>query len=86
MARCAHNVRVTASAVQRAVEEVFIPVFHTSAPAYLSDASEWIRSCRMTDVTTDEIVLDVSDEALFKVLDVRAAEEEGETLSGYGSR
>ena len=34
----------------------------------------------MTDVTTDEIVLDVSDEALFKVLDVRAAEEEGDAL------
>lgn len=34
----------------------------------------------MTDVTTDEIVLDVSDEALFKVLDVRAAEEDGDSL------
>jgi len=34
----------------------------------------------MTDVTTDEIVLDISDEALFKVLDVRAAEEEGDAL------
>jgi len=34
----------------------------------------------MSEVTTDEIVLDVSDEALFKVLDVRAAEEDGETL------
>lgn len=37
----------------------------------------------MTDVTTttEEIVLDVSDEALFKVLDVRAAEEEGDALA-----
>jgi Fe/S biogenesis protein NfuA len=34
----------------------------------------------MTDVTTDEIVLDISDEALFKVLDVRAAEEDGDAL------
>ena len=34
----------------------------------------------MTDVTTEEIVLDDSDEALFKVLDVRAAEEEGDAL------
>jgi len=33
------------------------------------------------DVVTDEIVLDVSDEALFKVLDVRAAEEEGAALA-----
>lgn len=36
----------------------------------------------MTDVTaTEEIVLDISDEALFKVLDVRAAEEEGDALA-----
>lgn len=35
----------------------------------------------MTDVTTEEIVLDISDEALFKVLDVRAAEEEGDSLA-----
>ncbi len=36
----------------------------------------------MTDVTTTkEIVLDISDEALFKVLDVRAAEEEGDALA-----
>ena len=34
----------------------------------------------MTDVTTQEIVLDVSDEALFKVLDVRAAEDDGDSL------
>ena len=34
----------------------------------------------MTDVTTDEILLDISDEALFKVLDTRAAEEEGDAL------
>ena len=34
----------------------------------------------MTDVTTQEIVLDVSDEALFKVLDVRAAEDDGDAL------
>jgi Fe/S biogenesis protein NfuA len=35
----------------------------------------------MTDVvSTDEIVLDVSEEALFKVLDVRAAEEDGDSL------
>lgn len=34
----------------------------------------------MTDVTTEEIVLDVSEEALFKVLDVRAAEEDGDAL------
>lgn len=34
----------------------------------------------MTDVKTDEIVLDISDEALFKVLDVRAAEDDGESL------
>lgn len=34
----------------------------------------------MTDVTTEEIVLDVSEEALFKVLDVRAAEEDGDSL------
>ncbi|MEM7094036.1 MAG: NifU family protein [Actinomycetota bacterium] len=34
----------------------------------------------MTDVSTAEIVLDVSEEALFKVLDVRAAEEEGDAL------
>lgn len=34
----------------------------------------------MTDVKTAEIVLDISDEALFKVLDVRAAEEDGDTL------
>ena len=35
----------------------------------------------MSDVKTDEIVLDISDEALFKVLDVRAAEEEGAALA-----
>jgi len=35
----------------------------------------------MTDVTTEEIVLDISDEALFKVLDVRAAEDEGDALA-----
>jgi len=35
----------------------------------------------MTDVKTEEIVLDISDEALFKVLDVRAAEEEGDKLA-----
>lgn len=35
----------------------------------------------MTDVATEEIVLDISDEALFKVLDVRAAEEEGDLLA-----
>lgn len=34
----------------------------------------------MTDVSTDQIVLDVSEEALFKVLDVRAAEDEGDAL------
>lgn len=34
----------------------------------------------MTDVKTAEIVLDISDDALFKVLDVRAAEEEGAAL------
>ena len=34
----------------------------------------------MTDVSTQEIVLDISDEALFKVLDVRAAEDEGDAL------
>ena len=34
----------------------------------------------MSDVKTDEIVLDISDEALFRVLDVRAAEEDGDSL------
>ncbi len=34
----------------------------------------------MSDVTTDEIVLDISEEALFKVMDVRAAEDEGPAL------
>lgn len=34
----------------------------------------------MTDVTTDEIVLDISDEALYKVLDARANEEDGDDL------
>jgi Fe/S biogenesis protein NfuA len=34
----------------------------------------------MSDVKTDEIVLDISEEALFKVLDVRAAEEDGPSL------
>ena len=34
----------------------------------------------MTDVSTQEIALDISDEALFKVLDVRAAEDEGDAL------
>ena len=34
----------------------------------------------MTDVKTEEIVLEISDEALFKVLDVRAAEDDGPDL------